>query len=120
MKTTENQMNSSSSGLSATPKKAFSYVKCIRNGAIPAILLVSLFLLSADKSFPEWGPYWRLKPILIVPFAGMLGGGIFAFLDNFALNMGWSRALFIFLSGLAYLICIWLGFVLGFNGTYWN
>ena len=120
MKSIENQMEASTKVNYSKPLQAFSYVTCMRNGAIPAIFLVSLFLISADKSFPEWGAYWQIKPILIVPIAGILGGSIIAFFDRVALQMGWSRGLFIAFSVIAYIICLWRGFVLGFNGTYWN
>lgn len=89
-------------------------------GAGIGLAVISLFLSSVKHPRPEWGDYWMVKPLIIVPLAGAAGGIFSAFMDFFAHLNGWNKLLTRFISVLAGLIGLWLGIVLGLNGTLWH
>ena len=94
--------------------------KRILQGAGIALVLISLFLYSAGEPNPEWPKFWMVKPLVIVPIAGALGGVFYYFMDHLRFQGGWIRVLAVLLSLFGYVIALWLGTVLGLNGTMWN
>lgn len=104
-------------------KQTFHSRYLLRNtiaGALTGLALIGLFLYKADAADPDWHPLWMLRPLLIVPFAGAMGGFFFTFMEPWRTNSGWVKA------G-AYLICLlviltglFIGIVSGLDGTYWN
>jgi hypothetical protein len=88
-------------------------------GAGVALLVISLFVFGVDEPHPEWGKFWMIKPLLITPLAGALGGAFYSFMD-YQSSRGFNRTLAIFLSILVYAIVLWLGTVLGLAGTLWD
>lgn len=89
-------------------------------GAVPALILIAAFLLAAGASNPAWPKFWQLKPLLIVPLAGAMGGVFFYMMDHLRYQGGWRKYLAYLISIVVYCIGIWLGTVLGLNGTLWN
>ncbi|OIN60398.1 hypothetical protein [Arsenicibacter rosenii] len=89
-------------------------------GAGIALAVISLFLSGVKHPHPEWGAYWMAKPLIIVPLAGATGGAFSAFLDFFAHLNGWNKLPARLISGLVFLFGLWLGIVLGLNGTLWH
>jgi hypothetical protein len=89
-------------------------------GAGIALALTTIFLVTAGEPNPAWPKLWRLKPLVIVPLAGAMGGLCFYFMTQVFFPSGWRKILAVIVSVVIYLIGFWLGFVLGFNGTYWN
>ncbi len=89
-------------------------------GAGIGLAVISLFLSGVKHPRPEWGDYWMVKPLIIVPLAGAAGGIFSAFMDFFTRLNGWNKLLARFISVLAGLIGLWLGIVLGLNGTLWH
>lgn len=89
-------------------------------GAGIALILITVFLLRVREPNPEWGKLWMVKPLIIVPIAGALGAAFYYFMDHLRNDGGWRKVLANVLSLLAYLIALWLGTVLGLNGTLWN
>jgi hypothetical protein len=89
-------------------------------GVIPALILVIVFLVTAGEPDPEWGKFWRLRPILVLTFAGAMGGVCYYILDYLRYRGGWRMIVAYILSFIVYLFGIWIGFVLGFVGTYWH
>jgi len=84
------------------------------------LFLITFFLTTADGNDPSWGQYWWIRPLLIVPMAGAAAGAAYYFLDLWALQRGWSRII-TGLFGFALLfVALWLGSVLGLDGTYWD
>lgn len=76
-----------------------------------------MFLWLSDiTSAPHWPRYWWLRPLLVVPVAGAIGGAVFHFLLSSAL----PRWMVYPLALLIYLIGLWLGTVVGLDGTLWN
>ncbi|WP_299820307.1 potassium transporter KefB [uncultured Pontibacter sp.] len=94
--------------------------KRMLQGAAIGLALIAFFLLGAGAPNPEWPEYWMIKPLLIVPAAGALGGLFFFNMDHLRFQGGW-RAIFAMVLSLAVLlIVLWLGIVLGLHGTMWD
>ena len=85
-----------------------------------ALLFVILFLAGADYRDPAWPKFWILKPLLITPLFGAMGGAFSAFVEDLRNQGGWKTLVAILLSILVFVIALWMGFVLGLDGTYWN
>lgn len=94
--------------------------KRMLQGAGIALVLISLFLFSVDNPNPEWPKFWMLKPLVIVPVAGAMGGVFYYFMDHLRFQGGWIKVLSIFMRLFGYVIALWLGTVLGLSGTLWD
>ena len=97
-----------------------SLVKRMVIGAGIGLLLISFFLLSAGEPNPEWGSLWRIRPLIIVPLAGAMGGLCNYFIVHFRHLAGMNKTIAIILSVLVFIVGLWLGTVLGLDGTYWD
>ena len=89
-------------------------------GAGIAFVLIALFLYTAGEGNPEWPRFWRVRPLIIVPLAGSMGGVFYYYMDQVRALGGWSRGAADFISLIAFIIVLWLGTVLGLDGTMWN
>jgi hypothetical protein len=89
-------------------------------GAWIGLLLISLFLLTAGEPDPEWGTLWRVRPLIVVTFAGAMGGLCNYLIMRFHNQFGVNRIIAMMLSGIVFIVGLWLGTVLGLDGTYWN
>ena len=49
-----------------------------------------------------------------------MGGLFYYYMDHLRHQGGWKKAAAIFLSLAGYLVAVWMGTVLGLNGTYWD
>ena len=106
--------------LTTPPIHSASLGKRMLQGAGVALILISMFLLSAGAPDPEWGKLWMIKPLLVVPAAGALGGVFYYFMDHLRSQGGWVKVLAIIMSLTGYIVVLWLGTVLGLNGTMWD
>ena len=97
-----------------------SLTKGVVIGGLIALVLISLFLLGASNPPPAWGEFWMIKPLIIVPLAGAAGGAFFSIVAPFHYRSTWKKALALLVCLLVFMIGLWLGTVLGLNGTYWN
>ncbi len=97
-------------------------IKPVLVGAAIALTLICVFLFAGNiTTQPEWGNYWKLKPLIIVPLAGAMGGLFFHFMNNLLwLQVSWKKILAIIIGCVGYVFTIWIGTVLGLNGTLWN
>lgn len=41
-------------------------------GGTIALAVIALFVFSVNTPNPEWGNYWRVKPLLLIPFIALL------------------------------------------------
>ena len=89
-------------------------------GAVPAVILMAIFVSGVDDPDPEWGMYWWVRPLLVMAFAGAMGGLFYHFMEPFRAKGGWQRAASLLVSGIVYIIGLWMGSVLGLVGTLWN
>lgn len=101
------------------PQQA-SLIKRMLAGAAIGLLLISLFLLSADEAAPEWGKLWMLRPLIIVPLAGAMGGLCNYFIMHFHRQAGINKPVAIIISIVVFIVGLWLGTVLGLDGTMWD
>lgn len=92
----------------------------VLRGAGIAFIVILAFLLSAEEPKPEWPKLWVIKPLVIVPLAGAMGG-LFYYSMHHLRDRGGRIRLLANLSGLiGYIVALWLGMVLGLNGTWWD
>ncbi|RFZ84251.1 potassium transporter KefB [Mucilaginibacter terrenus] len=89
-------------------------------GAGIGLVLIGLFLSGVNHPNPAWPKYWMARPLIIVPLAGATGGAISYFLDGLRQQGGWKMFAAITLSLVIYLIGLFMGTVLGLDGTLWN
>ena len=102
------------------PVFSTSFVKSILMGGGFALALMALFLYTAGEPNPEWGPFWRIRPLVVVSLAGAIGGAFWHFMLSAARRGGWRKFLRFLLGMFLYIIALWLGTVLGLDGTYWD
>lgn len=96
-----------------------SFAKPMLVGAGIAFLVISFFVFGVDQPHPEWGKFWMIRPLIITPLAGAVGGLFYALLA-YQSSRGFNRTVAILLSLVIYLIGLWLGIVLGLDGTMWD
>lgn len=99
---------------------ATSVGKRMLQGAAIALIVIIFFLVGAGEPNPEWPKLWMIKPLIMVPVAGAMGGVFYYFMDHLRYQGGWRKTFAIILSLIGYLIVLWLGIVLGLNGTMWD
>lgn len=95
-------------------------IKRMLLGAGIALVLISVFLLQAGAPDPDWGKLWMIRPLIIVPLAGAAGGAFYYFMNPLRYQGGWKRIVANILSLIVYIIGLWLGTILGLDGTWWN
>ena len=100
--------------------REISLVKRMLVGAGIGLLLISLFLLSAGEPNPAWGKLWMIRPLIIVPLAGAMGGLCNYFIVHFHDHAGVNKTIAMILSVIVFIIGLWLGIVLGLDGTMWD
>lgn len=93
-------------------------VPVLIGGAVGAVL-ISLLVFGVDSPDPEWGRYWMIRPLIVTPLAGAIGGAFYFLMDQQA-SRGMNRTLAMVLSLLVFLVGLWMGTVLGLAGTMWN
>lgn len=89
-------------------------------GAGIGLLLISLFVFGVDDPKPEWGKLWMIRPLIVTPLAGAMGGLFFYFMNHLSAKGSINRTAAILLSVVVFMIGLWLGVVLGLDGTMWN
>ena len=88
-------------------------------GAGIALLVISFFIFGVDEPHPEWGKFWMFRPLIITPLAGATGGAFYSFM-KYQSSRNFNRTLANLLSIVVYLIGLWMGIVLGLDGTMWD
>jgi multidrug transporter EmrE-like cation transporter len=84
-----------------------------------ALIVISFFVFGVDEANPAWGKFWMIRPLIIAPLAGAMGGAFYSFMD-YQSSRGFNRTVAILLSLVVYIIGLWLGTVSGLDGTMWN
>ena len=103
-----------------TPIQPLSLGKRMAVGAGIGLLLIALFLLGVKEPNPAWGKLWMVRPLIIVPLAGAMGGLCNYVSIQFHTKVGVSRLIAVVVSVLVGIIGLWLGIVLGLDGTLWD
>ena len=89
-------------------------------GAGFAFLAISFFVFGVDNTPAEWGRFWMIRPLIITPLAGAMGGAVYHVLDRLRAKGNISGDLAVILSLLIYVVGLWMGIVLGLAGTMWD
>ncbi|MGN6618659.1 MAG: hypothetical protein ACTHJ5_15915 [Ilyomonas sp.] len=89
-------------------------------GAVIGLILISLFVFGVDNPKPEWGKFWMIKPLIVTPLAGAMGGLFFYFMNYLSMRGGINKTVAVIFSLVVFIVGLWLGIVLGLNGTMWN
>lgn len=89
-------------------------------GAAIGLAIISFFVLGVDHPNPEWPKYWMVRPLVVTPLAGAMGGLFYGALESFRQQGGSKKAIAIVIGLLVFLIGLWMGVVLGLDGTMWN
>ncbi|WP_339611343.1 potassium transporter KefB [uncultured Planktosalinus sp.] len=97
-----------------------SFIKHVVIGALIALVLMVLLLSGVNEPKPEWSAYWKVRPLLIISLAGSAGGAFFSIMKPLRQKSGWSGFAAYFICFLVYIIGLWMGSVLGLDGTLWN
>lgn len=95
-------------------------VKCAVLGAAFNLILIGIFLSGVDNPDPAWGRYWMVRPLIIVPFGGAVGGTIFYLLHFYSRQLGFHRAFATVLGAIIFIIGLWMSFILGLVNTLWD
>ncbi len=93
--------------------------RMLQGGAI-ALTVIVLFLVSAGEGNPAWPKLWLVKPLFITPLSGAMGGVYYYFMDHLRSEGGITKVVAHIMSLIGYLIVLFMGIVLGLDGTYWD
>jgi len=108
------------SNATTQPKPSASLAKPVLTGAAIGLALISLFLAGVDDADPAWGKYWMMRPLLIVPLAGACGGAFYYFMNRLSYRGKLNKTVAVILSLAVYITGLFLGTVLGLDGTLWD
>lgn len=89
-------------------------------GAGIGLLLISLLVLTVRQPDPAWGKLWMIRPLMVVSFAGAMGGLCDYFILQFRHLLGINKTVATILSVIVFVIGLWMGTILGLDGTLWN
>lgn len=104
----------------ATTNHPLSPGKCMLTGAAIGLLLISIFVFGVDEPKPEWGKLWRLRPLVITPLSGLLGGLCFYFMIYMSTTGAINKTLAYIIGVVVFIISLWLGVVMGLDSTMWD
>ncbi len=110
--------NESSSQPASEPTDSLTVRMII--GAIAGVLIACFFVFGVDDPNPAWGEYWRIRPLIIIPFAGAMGGLCNYLIMQYRWLFGIHKVIAIIISALVALVGMWMGIVLGLDGTLWD
>lgn len=87
-------------------------------GAVAGLLIISLFIFAEEHPKPEWGRFWWVRPVLVTPCLLALGSYLaYRLLER---GRGNWRILTGLLAALLFVLSVWIGIVMGLDGTLWD
>lgn len=108
-------------GSNATPFHfSASMVRRVLFGAALGLAVISFFIFRVSDDAPDWGPFWRVRPLIVTPLAGACAGMFYHLMDYFRVQGGWKKILANIAALIVYIVGLWMGIVLGLVGTMWN
>ncbi len=96
-----------------------SLFKAILIGAGVGIMVILFFITGAETQ-PHWPASWKIRPLIITPLAGGFGGAFFYISNILLRRKGLKIVAALIFSVLGFIIALWLGIVLGLDGTLWD
>ncbi|MBB4807726.1 hypothetical protein HNP38_003042 [Chryseobacterium defluvii] len=97
-----------------------SVVKKVLFGTGIGLFIISLFVISVDHPDPAWGKSWIVRPFIITPLAGAFGGLLLYVPEFLNIQTNWKKIAGSIISFFAFIIALWMGIILGLDGTLWN
>ena len=101
------------------PGKTAPLTKRMLTGALIGLVVILFFITGGDAK-PECGKFWMIRPLIVVPLAGAMGGAFYHLVIKQAFTRGWLKVLAIIFSVIVFIVGLWLGIVLGLAGTHWD
>ena len=95
-------------------------IKRMLLGALVGFIVISMFVFGVKNPNPNWGQYWMLRPLIVVPIIASLSSLIFFSINIFGFPKAWRKILILVLSTIGFMIALWIGIILGLHGTLWN
>jgi hypothetical protein len=89
-------------------------------GGVIGLFVASFFLVTLRSDHPDWGRFWMIQPLVVLPFAGAMGGLCNYYILLYRGLVGINKTVAIIGSIIVSVIGLWMGVVLGFHGTMWN
>lgn len=83
-------------------------------------LIIILFFITGAETQPHWPNLWKIRPLIITPLAAALGGAMAYTATKALRGIGLNGVLAILLSLIGFIVALWLGIVLGLDGTLWD
>ena len=109
-------MQSTNSTSQSTPA---SLGKRMIIGAGIGLSVILIFIIPGDDN-PAWGKLWMIRPLIVVPLAGAMGGLCHYYILKFHSLVGLNKTVAITISAIVFLIGLWMGIILGLAGTLWD
>jgi hypothetical protein len=106
--------------LTTKPVASLTPGKRMLLGAAIALVLISVFLIGVKNPDPAWGKFWMIRPLIIVPVAGAMGGLFYHIMGQYRAQSGWIKIAAWVLSVFGFIVVLWMGTVLGLDGTLWD
>lgn len=100
-----------------TPKSVLSRML---TGAFIGLAVISLFIFPITDPDPSWGAHWRIRPLIITPLASAFGFLSFYLKEYIQPRSDAGKIVVFLLSALAFVVALWMGTVLGLDGTLWD
>lgn len=105
---------------STSQQRPFSLGKRMLFGWIIGLLVISFFLIPVREPHPDWGRLWMIRPLIITPLAGAMAGLCNFFIMTYRSAVGVNKVIAVIISILVSFVGLWMGIVLGLDGTLWN
>lgn len=95
------------------------FIRATAIGAGIALIAILFFVVGAESQ-SHWPEHWQIRPLIITPLAGGIGGALFYVATQQLQRAGLNRIAALILCAIGYFIALWLGIVLGLDGTMWD
>ena len=83
------------------------------------LILASIFVLPTVGK-EEWGPLWKVRPLLVTPFVTALVSVVLFSKDILGVTNPVMRRLVEVVSIIIFLMLSWAALILGLDGTMWD
>ena len=102
------------------PINLSTLIKFAISGAFLALILISLLIFSVNTPKPEWDQHWYIRPLIVTPFVSSIGGIALYILNLKDFKSKILNLILLIFSILIFVFFLWIGTVLGLDGTLWN
>lgn len=97
-----------------------NFIIMISFGFAVALAFIGFIVLSVDQPKPEWSEYWFVRPLIVTPIFGAFGGASCYLINTLSIKNSFIKLLRILSSIIVFVFFIWMGTILGLDGTLWN